>query len=86
MVSAEYHKVPGDQACSFDLLTDRVGSCQMSSWSPTWSTTAVAVSWAITWSTASGRCGPCCSTAPIGRSNVDDAETRSRISGPVSSS
>jgi hypothetical protein len=55
MVSAEYQRVPGDHACSFDLLTDSVGSCHTSSSSPHVSTTAVAVSWAMTWSTESGQ-------------------------------
>ena len=40
-MSAENQSVPGDQACSFDLLIESVGSCQMSSSSPTASTTAV---------------------------------------------
>ena len=85
-VSADSHSVPGDQACSLDFDTDRVGSSHRSQASPWSATSRAAASWAITWSTDRGRWGPCCSTAPMGWTITADSVTRSPTSGPLRSS
>src|SRR6266545_5282511 len=83
--SGETHKVPAAQSCSCDKLIDRVGSTQRSNVSPQRATTALVIASATITSVLSGRCGPCCSIAPMGRHSTDAFRRRCDTSVKVSS-
>ena len=82
IVSELNQRVPGDQACSLDLDTARVGSSQRSTSSPTAVSSAEATSSAMTASTDRGRWGPCCSMAPTGSSTTESVPIASVMVGP----
>ena len=86
IVSCDSQIVPDDHACSFDLENGMVGSNQTGSSEPTRSTTACATSSAMIQSTDSGRCGPCCSIAPMGTITVASSLNAAPAVGPVSCS
>src|SRR3954451_19406200 len=81
-VVADSHTVPGDHACSLDLVNCSVGNSHTSSSSPTSATAASATAVATRESVLSGRCGPCCSMAPSGWTMMLRSVSRRATSGP----
>src|SRR5262245_48966064 len=67
--------VPGAQACSRESPTGTAGNCQRSWSSPQRSTMRRVSDSAMTQSVFNGRCGPCCSTEPMGRHSTELACT-----------
>ena len=84
-VSADSQNVPADQACSLDFVYASGGSSHRSSSSPNRSTARSASDCAVIRSVATGRCGPCCSMAPVGRTSTLSGPRAAVSAGAVSS-
>ena len=77
--------MPADQACSLDFVNANGGSNHASTLAPTSDTVAVATASAMTLSVLNGRCGPCCSVAPIGSTRIDPSFSSEATLGARSS-
>ena len=67
--------VPAAQACSLDFVNGSVGKSHAFVSAPNFSTAARDTASATTKSVFSGKCGPCCSIAPNGKTTIDSLES-----------
>ncbi len=82
-VSAEMVMVPGKATCSSDLPIQTVGRKVTGRSFGRRARTAATLPSAMTVSTATARCGPCCSTAAMGRTAIHAAVSPARNSSVV---